>query len=235
MDGQRILVAEDDTDLRNMLRFLLEQEGYGVFPAADGASALLLAARERPDLVILDVYLPDLDGVQVLKEIRRRELPVDVIMVTAAHDPETVQEVLRSGAVDYIIKPFHFERIKATLQAYARMHQDLTSSARVSQEQLDRLVPGLGAAPSGAAPAPTTRPSGAGDLPKGLTEWTLRQVLLYLVNQDRPLSASEVADGIGLARVTVRRYLDYLVQNRKVRVEQHYGGVGRPVYHYMPR
>jgi two-component system response regulator DctR len=60
-------------------------------------------------------------------------------------------------------------------------------------------------------------------------------VLLYLINQERPLSASEVADGIGLARVTVRRYLEYLVERRQLRVEQHYGGVGRPMYRYMTR
>ncbi|MFZ5824768.1 MAG: response regulator [Bacillota bacterium] len=237
MRAYRVVIIEDDPMVTEVNRTYVEASGpFRVVGAApDGQSGIRLTEQLAPDLVILDVYLPDLDGVQVLKEIRRRELPVDVIMVTAAHDPETVQEVLRSGAVDYIIKPFHFERIKATLQAYARMHEDLISSARISQEQLDRLAPGLGAAPQGPAAAPPAVAAGAGDLPKGLTEWTLRQVLLYLVNQDRPLSASEVADGIGLARVTVRRYLDYLAQNRKVRVEQHYGGVGRPVYRYMTR
>lgn len=201
--------------------------------ARNGQEGILMTAELRPHLVILDVYLPDLNGVQVLKELRRRELPVDVIMVTAAQDAETVQELLRSGAMDYIIKPFKFERIRSSLQGYVRMHQDLIGSNKLSQEQLDRLAPGLGAAVP--APTPAQEAAQAESLPKGLTDWTLRQVLLYLVNQERPLSASEVADGIGLARVTVRRYLDYLVQRRQLRVEQHYVGVGRPVYRYMTR
>jgi two-component system, CitB family, response regulator DctR len=246
----RVVIIEDDPMVTEVNRTYIEASGpFRVTGTArTGQEGIRVTADQLPDLVILDVYLPDLDGVQVLKELRRRELPVDVIMVTAAQDAETVQDVLRAGAVDYIIKPFKFERIKSTLQAYARMHGDLHGSTTVSQEQLDRLAPGLGAAP--AAPATAAAPAGTApaaqaqppaqsaapvrpeELPKGLTDWTLRQVLLYLVGQERPLSASEVADGIGLARVTVRRYLDYLVQQGQLRVEQHYGGVGRPIYRY---
>ncbi|HYG59360.1 MAG TPA: response regulator [Symbiobacteriaceae bacterium] len=243
MSEYRVVIVEDDPMVTEVNRTYVEASGpfQVVGSARTGQEGILITAELIPDLVILDVYLPDLDGVQVLKELRRRELPVDVIMVTAAQDAETVQDVLRSGAVDYIIKPFKFERIKSTLLAYARMHGDLAGTTKVSQEQLDRLAPGLGAAAPGAViPNPLSQPQAAPAaaaevLPKGLTDWTLRQVLLYLVNQDRPLSASEVADGIGLARVTVRRYLDYLVQQRRLTVEQHYVGVGRPVYRYMTR
>lgn len=238
MSEYRVVIIEDDPMVTEVNRTYVEAAGSFrvVGTARNGQEGILMTAELLPDLVILDVYLPDLDGVQVLKEIRRRELPVDVLMVTAAQDAETIQDVLRSGAVDYIIKPFKFERMKSTLQAYARMHGDLLTATKVSQEELDRLAPGLGAGAPGKAeqPAPTPQPSG-GELPKGLTDWTLRQVLLYLVNQERPLSASEVADGIGLARVTVRRYLDYMVQQGRLRVEQHYGGVGRPIYRYITR
>ncbi len=237
MSEYRVVIVEDDPMVTEVNRTYVEAAGSFrvVGTARNGQEGILMTAELLPNLVILDVYLPDLDGVQVLKEIRRRELPVDVLMVTAAQDAETIQDVLRSGAVDYIIKPFKFERMKSTLQAYARMHDDLLAATKVSQEELDRLAPGLGAGTSGKAEGPQPVQTGAEALPKGLTDWTLRQVLLYLVNQERPLSASEVADGIGLARVTVRRYLDYLVQQRQLRVEQHYGGVGRPVYRYITR
>lgn len=238
MTKYRVVIIEDDPMVMEVNRTYVEAAGqFRVVGAArTGQEGVRLTADLLPDLVILDVYLPDLDGVKVLKELRRRELPVDVIMVTAAQDAETVQDVLRAGAVDYIIKPFKFERMKNTLLAYARMHGDLTGATVISQEQLDRLAPGLGAGTPESLPAPKSRPAAAAEpLPKGLTDWTLRQVLLYLVNQERPISASEVADGIGLARVTVRRYLDYLVQQGRLRVEQHYGGVGRPVYRYMTR
>ncbi|HLN60722.1 MAG TPA: response regulator [Symbiobacteriaceae bacterium] len=237
MSEYRVVIVEDDPMVTEVNRTYVEAAGSFrvVGTARNGQEGILMTAELLPDLVILDVYLPDLDGVQVLKEIRRRGLPVDVLMVTAAQDAETIQDVLRSGAVDYIIKPFKFERMKSTLQAYARMHGDLRAATKVSQEELDRLAPGLGAGTSGKAEEPQPAQVGGEALPKGLTDWTLRQVLLYLVNQERPLSASEVADGIGLARVTVRRYLDYLVQQRQLRVEQHYGGVGRPVYRYITR
>lgn len=234
----RVVIVEDDPMVMEVNRAYVEASGpfRVVGTARTGQDGIRVTAELLPDLVILDVYLPDLDGVRVLKELRRRELPVDVLMVTAAQDAETVQDVLRAGAVDYIIKPFKFERMKSTLLAYARMHGDLTGATVVSQEQLDRLAPGLGAG----APAPVREPepqpaAAAEQLPKGLTDWTLRQVLLYLVHLERPISASEVADGIGLARVTVRRYLDYLVQRGQLRVEQHYGAIGRPVYRYMTR
>ncbi|HYF94833.1 MAG TPA: response regulator [Symbiobacteriaceae bacterium] len=241
MTEYRVVIIEDDPMVTEVNRTYVEASGpfRVIGTARNGEDGVRITAELVPDLVILDVYMPDLDGVQVLKELRRRELPVDVIMVTAAQDAETVQDVLRAGAVDYIIKPFKFERIKSTLQAYARMHGDLAGSQKVSQEQLDRLAPGLGAAAPGpvpeAQPAPAPAPAGAEALPKGLTDWTLRQVMLHLVHQERPLSASEVADGIGLARVTVRRYLDYLVHRGQLRVEQHYVGVGRPVYRYTTR
>ncbi len=232
MTEYRVVIVEDDPMVTEVNRTYVEASGpfRVVGTAPNGHAGVTVTAELLPDLVILDVYLPDMDGVQVLKELRRRELPVDVIMVTAAQDAETVQDVLRSGAVDYIIKPFKFDRIKRTLEAYARMHGDLARTAKVSQEQLDRLAPGLGADPH-----PAQAPAQPETLPKGLTDWTLRQVLLYMVDQGRPLSASEVADGIGLARVTVRRYLDYLVQQRRLRVEQHYGGVGRPIYRYIAK
>lgn len=232
MSEYRVVIIEDDPMVTEVNRTYVEACGpFRVVGAArNGRDGVQLTTDLVPDLVILDVYLPDLDGVQVLRELRRRELPVDVIMVTAAQDAETVQDVLRSGAVDYIIKPFKFERIRSTLQAYARMHGDLRQATTLSQEQLDRLAPGLGASPPSPEPTPSEE-----ELPKGLTDWTLRQVLLHLINQERPLSASEVADGIGLARVTVRRYLDYLVQRGQLRVEQHYAGVGRPVYRYKTK
>ncbi|MBP2018128.1 two-component system response regulator DctR [Symbiobacterium terraclitae] len=228
METFRVLVVEDDPMVAEVNRAYVE--GAGPFTvvgtARTAAEGLELAAALAPDLVLLDIYLPDMDGLAALREIRRRELPCDVLAVTAARDVQTVQEVLRNGAVDYIIKPFKFERLQATLLAYARMRARLRESADLSQAELDRWRAGLGAAPG----ARQER-----SLPKGLTEWTLRQVLLYLVNANRPLSAAEVGNGIGLARVTVRRYLDYLVQEGRLGVELQYAPVGRPVYRYFLR
>jgi len=236
VEAFRVLVVEDDPMVAEVNRAYVEESGPFVVAgtARTGEEGVAMAEALAPDLVLLDIYLPDMDGLEALREIRRRALPCDVLAVTAARDVRTVQDVLRNGAVDYIIKPFKFERLRATLQAYAQMRARLQEADTLSQVELDRLWPGLGGG-AGAGIGPPEADRAARTLPKGLTEWTLRQVLLYLINEGRPLSAAEVGDGIGLARVTVRRYLDYLVQQGRLRVELQYAPVGRPVYRYVLR
>ncbi|MFZ5824887.1 MAG: response regulator transcription factor [Bacillota bacterium] len=143
MDGQRILVAEDDTDLRNMLRFLLEQEGYGVLPAADGAAALLLAARERPDLVILDVLMPHADGWEVLSQLRRFS-DAPVLMLTALAQPGDRVKGFELGADDYLPKPFYAPELVMRVRALLRR-------ARVT-------APVAGDGPPSPVPVPTPFP-----------------------------------------------------------------------------
>lgn len=187
--------------------------------AMTGKEALEGLERETPHLVILDIYLPDISGVQILQEIRRRELPLDVILVTAARDAEIIQNVFRYGALDYIIKPFKMERLQAALQAYKTLHQRLLGRYPLEQEDLDRLK----------SPNRQDLPP---DPPKGLHDVTLRQVFLYVLKSGTSLSSEEVADGVGLARVTARRYLDYLEKVGKLELEVQYGSVGRPVNKY---
>ncbi len=101
----RVLVAEDDADVRSMVRFLLEREGYAVSTAADGAAGLLLAARERPDLLILDVMMPHADGWEVLTQFRRFS-DAPVLMLTALDQASERCKGLQLGADDYLTKPF---------------------------------------------------------------------------------------------------------------------------------
>lgn len=185
-----------------------------------GAEALPAAERLRPDLMLLDVFMPDQDGIAMLRELRSRAIPSDVILVSAAQDAATIQEALRCGAHDYIIKPFRFERLRAALESYREVKQRLAQAGQLSQEQLDRMRRGAGGA---AVP----------DLPKGLNETTLRQVLAHLGALGEPQTAAEVADALGIARVTARRYLDHLEKAGRVRLEMQYGGVGRPLNRYL--
>lgn len=219
-----ILIVEDDPMVAEVNRQYTEAAGdfrvVGV--ARTVAEALRQVKALRPDLVLLDVYLPDADGVTALKRIRQSGAPADVILVTAAQDAATVQEVLRWGAIDYIIKPFRPERLKGALESYRWMREQLRGRNLLDQEQVDRMM--QGAASSAEAEQP----------PKGLTELTLRQVLLYLVKAGRPVTVQEVADGVGLARVTARRYLDYLTQRKRVKIVAEYGTIGRPRHRYYP-
>lgn len=216
-----VVIIEDDPMVVEVNRgFVNAVPGFRVTGVArTGREALEIIRGMVPDLVLLDIYLPDMDGTTALQEIRRLGLPTDVIVVTAAQDAETIQNVFRYGAIDYVIKPFKFTRLKAALNCYATLHNRFKRQAQMNQAEIDSLALSRG----------QQLEEG---VPKGLNELTLKQVYLYLLKEDAALSAEEVAEGVGLARVTARRYLDFLEKTGKVILELQYGSVGRPVNRY---
>ena len=122
----KILVVDDDPNVQRLLQYTLKQEGYEVVVAADGAEGFRLWGAEAPDLILLDVMLPKLDGYQVATKIRTEEgttAHVPIIMLTAEREVEQKVRGLRAGADDYLIKPFHpaelMARIKSLLARFA--------------------------------------------------------------------------------------------------------------------
>ncbi|EEG76859.1 response regulator [Dethiobacter alkaliphilus] len=220
MKGIRTVIVEDDPMVMQVNRQYIEEiGGFEIVGTAEtGYEALSVIRKIQPDVVILDIYLPDLDGIQTLKELRSDNIPTDVILVTAARDVETIQNAFRYGATDYIIKPFKFSRLKSALESYKLLHSKLHRKTSLDQDEIDDLT--------------MNKTRMQETLPKGLNEVTLRQVLLFLLKRKDPLSAEEVAEGVGLARVTARRYLDYLEKTGKLAIEAQYGSVGRPVNRY---
>lgn len=223
MKGIRTIIVEDDPMVMQVNRQYIEDIGGFdiVGTAASGKEAIEVIDRLLPDLVILDIYLPDMDGISTLKELRKKNIPTDVILVTAARDVEIIQDAFRYGAVDYIIKPFKFARLKSALESYKLLHSKLSRKSAMDQEDIDSL-----------ARTNIHKTQLQDTLPKGLNEVTLRQVLLFLLKSTDALSAEEVAEGVGLARVTARRYLDYLEKTGKLKLEVQYGSVGRPINRY---
>lgn len=231
MNDVRILVVEDDPLVARIHeQYVNATPGFRcVGTASTAQEALRLADALHPDLVLLDVYLPDRPGIDVLKEIRQREIPTDVVLVTAAQDVGTVRTSLRYGALDYLIKPFTRDRLEQSLRAYRRMLNRLEEGPTVSQVTIDSLRGDRLAASDRQAGIPALDV----DMPKGLTAWTLRQVLLYLLNQHEPQSAAAVGVGVGLSRIAARRYLEYLCSiGRAERVLRHQR-VGRPLHLYQ--
>jgi two-component system response regulator DctR len=221
-EAMRVLIVEDDSMVAEINKRYTEKTGgfQVVGVAASGEEAVEAVRSLRPDLVLLDVYLPRGNGLEVLRSIRAADIAADVILITAAQDAASVEQALRYGAVDYIIKPFDFQRLAGTLNAYRERRRRLTDHERLGQAEIDRLVKGV--------------PAGGGepDLPKGLDPYTLDQVRNYLSTRDGALSAQEVAAALGLSRVTVRRYLEYLVDAKEATAELEYVPVGRPVKRY---
>ncbi|KOV75580.1 chemotaxis protein CheY [Nocardia sp. NRRL S-836] len=189
--------------------------------AHTGADALRQVAALKPDLVLLDVYLPDMSGLDVLKSLRANE-DVDVIVITAATDVDTVRGAMRGGVLHYLIKPFDYDALRDQLAHFASLHERLDRLGSAAQADVDQV---FGA-----------RPSSKPLLPKGLTPETARLVENALKSHPDGLSASECASSTGVARVSARRYLEHFVSAGRAEVRLRYGGTGRPerIYALVP-
>jgi len=219
----RTLIVEDDFRVADVHRGFIERlPSFSVVGVAQSAAdALAAAARERPDLVLLDIYLPDRSGLEVMRELHATGRPsIDVIVITAANDVETLRSALQGGVVQYLVKPFQFNAFREKLEAYAAMRSRLGQVHEVDQKEVDELVALLRSGGS------------AVELPKGLSPATLALVARAVRDAAGDVSATEVADGTGMSRVTSRRYLDHLVRSGLVDVTMRYGTAGRPAHRY---
>ena len=114
-----VLVAEDDDDIRALVAFRLERSGYSVVLARDGVTALEISAKELPDLIVLDVMMPKLDGFEVTRRLRADEATrrIPIILLTARAQDNDVQQGFEAGADDYLRKPFSPDELRARVQA----------------------------------------------------------------------------------------------------------------------
>jgi two-component system response regulator MprA len=118
--AERVLVVDDDPSLRRMLERTLAAEGYDVTVAADGGGALVAVERVAPDVIVLDVAMPALDGLAVCRRLRARGLPTPILMLTARDAVPDRVSGLEAGADDYLVKPFAVAELVARLRALTR-------------------------------------------------------------------------------------------------------------------
>ena len=212
------MIVEDDPMVASINRRMVEKlksfQIVGVISGEQDALQHILSAE--PDLVLLDVFLPHSNGVKILQDLRQGELPVDVILVTAANDTRTIYQCLRLGAIDYIIKPFDLERLETSLSNYRKLRALLSREQELSQTEIDDI---------GSKEPP---PALARALPKGIHPLTLDQITAFLIRQPQPLSSDEIAEGLAMSKITVWRYLEYLVERKTATMQQTYGAIGRP-------
>jgi len=201
-------------------RFVERIAGFrAIGVARTGAEALELTAQSNPGLILLDVYLPDMTGLEVLQRLRSGGNRVGVIMITAARELDTVAGALDGGAADYLIKPFEFEQLQAKLDAFAAREDALNSATGAEQSFIDTLFRGH---PTGqAASAP---------LPKGLGVET-GALVLAAVRAAGEVSAAECAEHVGISRVSARRYLEHYLNTGELTLRLQYGA-GRPERRY---
>jgi response regulator of citrate/malate metabolism len=213
-----VLVVDDDFMVAEIHRRFVDQvSGFRtVGVARTGAEALSLARELHPQLILLDVYLPDMTGLEVLQQLRSEGDHVGVIMITAARELDTVQGALHGGAADYLIKPFEFPQLKAKLDAFAARADALESAGGVDQTLIDSLFGGAAASQD--------------VLPKGLGAETGRLVL-DAVRTAGEVSSAECAELVGISRVSARRYLEHYLNTGALELRLQYGA-GRPERRY---
>jgi response regulator of citrate/malate metabolism len=232
VSGLRVLVVDDDFMVARIHRGFVERlDGFTVVgEARTGAEALAAVERLDPDLVLLDIYLPDISGLDVLHRLRAGGNEVDVLVITAAQDAETVQASLRGGVVHYLIKPFSFDVFRDRMAHFAASRRRLGEADAVEQRDVDAVFAG-----AGESSRRGSRRGGAQHLPKGLTPETAALVERALRDAAGDLGASDCAAAVGLSRVSVRRYLEHFVSTGLADVRLRYGNAGRPERRYRWR
>ncbi|GGY67926.1 response regulator [Streptomyces omiyaensis] len=217
-----VLVVDDDVRVARVnAAYVTKLPGFRVAATAhSSAEALAVLDGRSVDLVLLDHYLPDENGLAAIRELRARGHQCDVIMVTAARDVATVQAAMRHGALQYLVKPFGFAGLRTKLEAYAALRRTLEGGGEAEQAEVDRIF--------GTLAAGTVAP----DLPKGHSPTTAELVRQALLNASGPLSTQELAERTGVSRQTAQRYLKLLERTGRVRLSLRYGETGRPEHRY---
>lgn len=230
MTDIRVLVVEDEPIAADAHAIYVgRMEGFMLAGTApDGQSALRLltefaSSGNAVDLVLLDMNLPDLHGLDVARRMRSSGVFADIIAITAVRELNIVRSAVSIGVVQYLIKPFTFATFADKLKNYRAFREQLASSGNpksgASQSDVDLAFASLR--------SPTELP-----LPKGLSPSTLESVKDLVRKSDRPVSAVEVTETLGMSRVTARRYLEYLADAGTVTRAPRYGTPGRPENEY---
>lgn len=215
----KVLIVEDDPAVAKMNSLYLEKiKGFTLHSiAVDCIEALQILRNNKIDLVLVDIFLPGMNGLEMLAKIRQEGPGADVIMITAARDMDSVKRALQLGAVDYLIKPVALERFAVALKQYANrfiaMQDSVLNQRNLDEQFLERSLPNC--------------------LPKGLEKQTMKVVEAAVQEFKKPFTIEELVVVTGISRVTLRKYLEYMISIGEMSVEQIYGTIGRPVSKYI--
>lgn len=221
----RVMIVEDDPMVGAINRQYVDMnsqfKAVGVFK--NGKDGLSYVKKYPVDLVILDYYMPVMDGMEFIRQIKELEHRPEVIMVTAANETETVKKLLGAGVVDYLVKPFEYARFEQALDAFARRQELIAASGEsMGQKEIDSIMGG-----------------GKGDIQgparmqKGLQEHTLEMVRQYMkANPEQEFTSEEIAEQVHLSRVTIRRYVNYMLETKEIVSAIDYQTGGRPSIKY---
>lgn len=222
---KNVLIIEDDpmVALINKSYINLIDELNYIGCVTKEEELLVKMEEEKIDLIMLDVYLPGKNGLEILKTLRDKGNLIDIIIVTAANSRDDIKKAFAYGVIDYLVKPFEFDRFREAIERYLGRDSILRKNKEIGQQQIDSIN-SFG------------RDIGKdkGNLPKGLQQKTLEKIIILLEgNNNKNWTIREIAKETKISNVTVKKYMDYLEENKRVKFTPVYGKVGRPECIYV--
>ena len=215
----RIIIVEDDPLVAQLnAAYLSRIEGVqvtGVF--SNGQAALEHLKKHSTELAVVDVYMPICNGIELLRQIRANGIQTAVIMITAATELAVVDDALLLGIVDYLIKPFSYERLRDTVRRFRDKLSLRQGVEKANQDMVDKRM------------GKRTPKKANDDLPKGLNARTLAAIREGVDHSpDGEHTCESISAASGLSRVTVRHYLNYLIERDVLTSSIDYETGGRP-------
>ncbi len=224
----KTMIVEDDPMVRQInSKFLNKIEGFSLEKAVTNLSeAKEFLMNNTVDLILLDVFLPNENGIDLLKWLRKNEISSDVILITADKSIDRIKDAFRYGVVDYLIKPFTFDRFKESLDIFRERLNSFKNNKTIEQSELDKLI--LNNKNKESIDEELKL-----NLEKGLNKYTYNSIMNELNNiNEEYFTTEELSEKLGIAKVTVRKYLDYMSKHGQLEKIIEYGKIGRPLYKY---
>ena len=216
-----VLIVEDDP-MVSMIneQYVLKGSDFSIAGTCrNGNEAIEFLKSNTTDLILLDVYMPLMDGINTLKKIREMKISSEVIMITAANDTTTIEQTMNLGVLDYLIKPFAYDRFNVALEKFKIKHQLLKGSSVLDQHSLDSLI---------TANFQKEKKELNINLPKGIQRTSLNRIKIFFDQNQNWQSVDMISDALGISLVTARNYLNYLVSQKIVLEDINYSTGGRP-------
>lgn len=225
----KVLIVEDDPMVAMINeQYVLKNPQFIVAGTCkNGQDAIKYLENNSADLILLDVYMPVMDGIETLKKIRELKIESEVIMVTAANDTTTIERTMHLGVMDYLIKPFAYERFNISLEKFLTNKMVLEQNSVMNQSCIDKLI-------SSGINKDSSQKSSL-KLPKGIQPKTLSVIQGFFRENSGWNTVDMIADHLGISVVTVRNYLNYLIKEDQIIEDINYSTGGRPSMLYKTK
>lgn len=220
MNKKKILIIDDNPDIRFTFQEICIFGNWEPILASDGRQGIQYYISEQPDLILIDYHMPDMNGLQTLKIIRKMDPHIPVMILTVDERQTIADQLMEAGANDFALKP-----IKAIdMISRINVHLEMAEIKKKNIESTEQV------------PLPSIKPNLNRELKrlvkKGISKNTLTAIIEYLKKQNQALTIEEVSEGTGVSYPTVHRYLNHLVEENIIGIKVDYGKVGRPKNKY---